>query len=183
MGYMSLPLSSYLRRVVVTARASRRRRRALSLRRVSPALYHVSHRLDVAVTARADRPRDLDAIGATRRAGARDRRRDAIDRRGREVNSPKRRPGGRRAADSCISPALPLISYSTVSVLAPTERLAEPRGQVLVPFHDAKPTARGVHARLQRIRHIKGPPTILDAAGLAVLRPHNIYQRSRRSRL
>ena len=59
--------------------------------------------------------------------------------------------------------------------LGPTERrLAEPGGQVLVPFHDAKPTARGVHARLQRVRHVKGPPTIFDAARLAVLRPHDV---------
>ena len=54
---------------------------------------------------------------------------------------------------------------------------------MLVPLHDAKPAARGVHARLQRVRHVKGPAAILDAARLPVLRPHDVYQRSRRAAL
>jgi len=68
--------------------------------------------------------------------------------------------------------------------LGPAERrFAEPRRQVLVPFYDTKPTSSRVHARLQRVRHIEGPAPVLDAPRLAVLRPHDVDERSRRPAL
>ena len=47
---------------------------------------------------------------------------------------------------------------------------------MLVSFNDAEAAARGVHARLQRIRNIKSPSAIFDAARLPVLRSHNVDQ-------
>ena len=88
----------------------------------------------------------------------------------------------RRARAGCISRALPLISYSTVNVLA--------RPSDGSPNHDGKCSSRltmqrlstvsGVHSSLQRISNVKSAAPVLDASWLAILCTscHDINQRS-----